>query len=176
MTEPDEYVAAGILPPDLDPEEVGAVVRAALDESQDAFRAAKALAERWLRGADTEYRGTSPAEHALEEIGDIMLADDRDFEREVKVLAELIALWEIREVEPETYPSSPRHPDPRCHECGERLGDEDRAEAYLDPASLKRRAGGQDVLVDELPEDAFGPFLLHADPCFTANREKYALA
>ena len=70
----------------------------------------------------------------------------------------------------------------RCHECGElfRPGQE-QAEVYLDPETLRAQAGGQWVLVDDMPESAFGPFLVHADPCYTATsrdrlQPKYALA
>lgn len=58
--------------------------------------------------------------------------------------------------------SSPRHPDPRCKECGERLGDEDRAEVF--------RTGRVESAWN------YGPFLVHADPCFTGHKEKYELA
>jgi hypothetical protein len=75
--------------------------------------------------------------------------------------------------------SHPRHPDPRCKECGERLGDADRAEVYINADTLRDNAGGQWVLVDDIPESEFGPYLVHADPCSRAEeggRPKYDLA
>lgn len=64
-----------------------------------------------------------------------------------------------------------------CHECGSALtASDDRAEVYLNALTLKERAGGQDVLVGDIPDEAFGPFIVHADPCYTSNREKYDLA
>lgn len=72
--------------------------------------------------------------------------------------------------------SRPRHPNPRCKECGEILGDADRAEVYVDPDHLRRGAGGQHVLVDDIPDEMLGPYLVHAEPCFTGNRAKYGLA
>lgn len=164
------------------------------------FEAAKARASAWLRGADGEYRGTTPAEHVLEEIYE----PDADV---VDVLAGLLASYETREVDEYVeagilpadpdFPgqvgevvrsalglsdgevmgsSHPRNPDPRCRECGALLGDADRAEVYLNPDALRRQAGGQHVLVDDIPEEAFGPFLVHADPCYLANTETYTLA
>lgn len=51
---------------------------------------------------------------------------------------------------------SPRHPDPRCKKCGERLGDEDRAEVFN--------------------VDLEGPFLVHADPCYAGHKDEWTLA
>lgn len=65
----------------------------------------------------------------------------------------------------------------RCHECGASFAaNDERAEVYLDPRAMKANAGGQAVLVDELPDDAFGPFLVHADPCYLGTLPKYVLA
>lgn len=85
--------------------------------------------------------------------------------------------------------SRPNVKDPRCYECGSLLDTEDMgfefpspidaAEVYLDPETLKANAGGQWVLVDDMPDEEFGPFLVHADPCFRAQRgglPKYTLA
>lgn len=56
----------------------------------------------------------------------------------------------------------PRHPEPRCKECGELLGDDDRAEVFLTGRVESAWS--------------YGPFLVHADPCYTGNRDKYDLA
>lgn len=72
----------------------------------------------------------------------------------------------------------------RCHECGELFKEgDDQAEVWLNAKKLMDEAGGQWVLVDDMPESAFGPFLVHQDPCFTGtsmNQErglpKYELA
>lgn len=89
-----------------------------------------------------------------------------------------IEFYGMPEYSPAPYEEvhSPTHPDPRCKECGERLGDSERAEVYIDDSYLRRMAGGQHVLVDDIPESAFGPYLVHADPCYLANKEKYSLA
>lgn len=72
-----------------------------------------------------------------------------------------------------------------CHECGATIPMIDAggvdlpavecAEVYLDAATMKANAGGQAVLVDELPDDAFGPFLVHVE-CYLGTRPKYELA
>jgi len=76
----------------------------------------------------------------------------------------------------------------RCRECGapiemEQTGDTElpvaAAEVYLNAETLRANAGGQSVLVDDIPESAFGPFLVHQEPCaFTlvAGRPRYELA
>lgn len=59
----------------------------------------------------------------------------------------------------------PLHYDPRCHECGERLAEADRAEVFLTGRSESAWT--------------YGPFLVHADPCFrteSGGRPKYSLA
>lgn len=82
----------------------------------------------------------------------------------------------VAQVVPEDHP---RHPDPRCKECGEKLGDADRAEVYINADTLRANAGGQYVLVDDIPDSDFGPYLVHADPCSraeTGGRPTYELA
>lgn len=82
----------------------------------------------------------------------------------------------------------PKMDTTRCYECGEPFqydasgcatpGNE-QAEVYLDVDTIRANAGGQDVLVDDIPESEFGPFLVHADPCYSttvAGRPKYTLA
>lgn len=79
----------------------------------------------------------------------------------------------------------------RCHECGARVDGEpespnasygyadEMAEVYLDASTLRANAGGQSVLVDDIPDSAFGPFIVHADPCSrteSAGRPKYTYA
>lgn len=134
-----------------------------------AFERARDRAERWLRGADDITRQPSPAEEVLERI------DSRNYHGNVKQLAILLALYEQEGLH--VGISHPRHPNPQCHECGALLTEsEDRAEVYLNPDYLRDQAGGQHVLVDDIPEEQFGPFLVHADPCYTSHTDKYGLA
>lgn len=66
--------------------------------------------------------------------------------------------------------------DSHCKECGEYVSPtEERCEVYLDADEMKAYAGGQWVLVDDIPEDQFGPYILHAE-CYLAHESKYRLA
>lgn len=84
---------------------------------------------------------------------------------------------ELHRLSQEVFERGAGGADPaRCHECGETFRPDDaQAEAFILPEYVE--AHGLPQLAGMASDNELqGPYILHAEPCFTGNRDKYALA